>query len=416
MRSVQKKQRNPVQKIVAHFLPWLKTEQPSIVEYVEQAKFEGPDRKLRQWPHFENGHSASRFCNAWLAATLGAGMVTLGSAIGCNTNKTSCNHGFLVNTSQVTAAIGVLSATMVSLCADGHKISYGTLFSLTRRRKRGEQEAKRNFDGILTDNDVLNGVTLLPAMQRFDAARKPIENSRDFAALAFVKTGDKIVNGIVSQFEKDQSGILQAANDSLKYYNDFPADEDNTKVFTALAAKFADPKFIGALALGIFNGDVHQDLVEALKQYGDEDKLHKALVYLCTNATIVVDVINKLQQRIPDALPKNIKECRERLEIRRNNLIKSYPEIAGGFGLELIPDADIDAVNAAFAALDISGVVHLPSQANDDNRAAQLEARFAALEAGAAAARAALPEQQPPLKFGLTQLEEGVHERRGGGR
>jgi len=191
-----------------------------------------------------------------------------------------------------------------------------------------------------------------------------------------------------------------------------PTDEDKTKGLPALAAKFADPKFIRALAPGIFNGDDHQDLVDALKQYGDEDKLREALVDLCMNATIFVDVISKLQERIPDVLPKNIEECRERLETCRYALVNSYPEIAAGYGLNLSSDAGIDAVNAAFAAADISGVVHLPSQANDDNYD-PLEDRFAALEAGAAAVQAALnPAQESALKLKLQALEQKVREER----
>ncbi len=397
--------------VMARFLPWLKTEQPPIVEYVEQAKFTGKNHKLRQWPDRDNRIKVligSHIAKIGLTATLVAGIVTTSNAISCNINKT-CNSGALVDSIKSTmllgALLGALSAGVVGLSA----VSPATLLSLASRHKKGRKEAERNFDGIRTDNGVLNGDALLPAMQRFYAARKPIENSEDFAALAFVETGDNIVHGIVSQFERDQSGILQAARDALNYHNALPTDEDKTKGLPALAAKFADPKFIRALAPGIFSGNEHQDLVEALKQYGDEDKLREALVDLCMNATIFVDVINKLQERIPDALPKNIKKCRERLENCRYALVNSYHEIAAGYGLNLSSNAGIDAVNAAFAAADISGVVHLPSKANDDNREAQLEARFAALEAGAAAVQVALDSVQLAT---MARLEQEVREGR----
>jgi hypothetical protein len=101
------------------------------------------------------------------------------------------------------------------------------------------------------------------------------------------------------------------------------------------------------------------------------------------------------------------------LEHRRSALIKAYPDIAQGFGLDLRPDADIDAVidavNAAFAALNLSGVVDLPSKANDDNPEDRLEAQFAALETGTAAARAALNPQQQAT---IARLEQVVDEGR----
>jgi hypothetical protein len=304
---------------------------------------------------------------------------------------------------------------------------------------------------------------------------------------------------ILSLFEPKKN-ILTEAEEKLRYYNNMANDQDKEQYFPDLTAQFAESKFIGALALGIFSGDDHQGLVEALAQYGDKDKLYEALFDLCTSATIVVDVVNKLQERIADALPKNIKEYRERLEIRRNNLIKNHPDIAKGYQLEISVDdivyqiekdgsgileeakndlcrykdnrygyqdrkkifddltakfADpkfiralakgilsgddhqdlvdalkqygdgnkldeelvnlstnvpkIYAVNAAFADLDLSGVVHLPSQANDGNREAQLEAKFVALEAGSAAARAALNPQQQAT---IARLEQVVDEGR----
>jgi hypothetical protein len=401
--------------VMARFLHCLQTEPPSIVEYVEQAKFVGKNNKLRKWPDKKNRNSelvTSHFVKIGLAATLVAGIVATSNdvkAVRCNINQQTCNSGALASYAAVFSA--GMSANMVH----GSSVSLVTLLSLARRRKRGNQEAKRNFDGILTDGDVLNGVTLFPAMQRFYAAKSFFKNSGDFAALAFVETGDNIVDCIVSSpFRMDQSGILQAAKDSLHYYNNQPTDEDKTNGFTALEAKFADPKFIGALAPGIFNGDDHQELVDALTQYGDKDELHTAMISLCTNASVFIDVATKLQEIIPDLLdPKIVSKARD-LEQYRFSLIKAYPDIAEGFGLDLRPDADIDAVNAAFADLDLSGVVHLPSQANDGNREAQLEAKFAALEAGSAAARAAL---NPGEQATMARLEqEARREGRGGGR
>jgi len=202
--------------VMAGFLPWLKTEQPSIVDYVEKAKFTEKNHKLRQWPDRDNRIEvliASHIANIGLTATLVAGIVMTGNAIRCNINNKTCDRGAFVNPTIV--LLGGLSAAVVgfggglNLC--DNNISPGTFLSLARRRKRGREEAERNFDGIRTDNGVLNGVTLLPAMQRFYAARRPIENSEDFAALAFVKTGDNIVDNIISFFERYQSGILQAA-------------------------------------------------------------------------------------------------------------------------------------------------------------------------------------------------------------
>jgi hypothetical protein len=305
-------------------------------------------------------------------------------------------------------------------------VSLGTFLSLAQRKKRGKDAAESLFDGVLTDDGLFNGTKLLTALQNFSATKEAIQafypvikkntsyRSVDPAAISYVENGDAAIGSILSFFDREKN-ILTEAKAKLRYYNNLVTDEDKEQYFPDLTAQFADSKFVDALALGIFNGDNHQGLVKALVQYGDEDKLHTAMISLCTNASVFIDVANKLQERIPDSLdPKILSKARE-LEQRRFVLIKDCPDIAEGFGLvDLRPDADIDAVNAAFADLDLSGVVHLPSKANDDNPEDRLEAQFAALEAGSAAVRAALNPQQQATMARLEQ--EARREGRGGGR
>jgi hypothetical protein len=502
-------QRNPVQQIAARRLSW-RQKNPSIVQYVEAAKYVGGGTRERNWPEsykYDNILFFSRIANFGLKATLvGAASALLSISINCTAKTNMCNN---INAIRNTAAIIATSTAIFTALFSPfyHGLSPGTFLTLAQRKKRGKDAAESLFDGVVTDDGLFNGPKLLTVMQSFYATRKLFENDADPAAISYVENGDAAIGSILSLFEPEKN-ILTEAEAKLRYYNDLPTDEDKKQYFPALTAQFADPKFVDALALGIFNGDDHQELVDALAQYGDKDKLYEALFDLCTSATIVVDVVNKLQERIADALPKNIKEYRERLEIRRNNLIKNHPDIAKGYKLEISVDdivyqiekdgsgilekakndlckykdnryidqyrkkyfddltakfADpkfiralakgilsgddhqdlvdalkqygdgnkldedlcnlrtnapkIYAVNAAFAALDLSGVVNLPSKANDDNPEDRLEAQFAALETGTAAVRVALnPGEQAAVTVKLAQLEQVVDEGRGGGR
>jgi hypothetical protein len=425
MPSVQKKQGNPVQQIVARFLP--QQESKPIVTYVE-----GVDPITRRGMKKivkENLHPLRNF-GIWMAVGTVCGLVSISSVnYTLKMNKElDIQHYFLhemekgsslANNTQVKAKNDSRNSSVwqaavggtVSLVYYAGSVFFigGSLNALRipRRKREGLRAASELFDEFLTNDGAINGVKLLPSMQEFFASKKLFDGNDDPAAISYIANGQASVDAILSIFEVDKSDILKSTVAKLNCYNDLPESLAKNDFFNALTAQFDDPKFIRALALGIFNGDDHQDLVEALKQYGDEDKLHKALVDLCTNATIVVDVVHKLQERIPDALPENIKELKTKLETGRHTLIKGHPEIAGGFGLELSPDADIDAVNAAFAALDISGVVHLPSQAKDDDREALLEAQFTALKAGTAATRLAL---NPGEQATMARLEREVHE------
>jgi hypothetical protein len=511
-------QRNPVQQIAARLLPW-RQEQPSIVQYVEAAKYVGGGTIERKWPvsHvYDKILFFSGIANFGLKATLvwAASSIIFGG-INCTVKTNICDN--IDATKNTAAVIAASTATATALFTPLDRgLSLGTFLTLAQRKKRGKDAAERLFDGVVTDDGLINGTKLLTAMQNFYVTKKAIQEfypefettspeyqRKDPAVISYVENGNAAIESILSLFEPEKN-ILTEAEAKLRYYNNLEDDQYKEKYFLDFTEQFADPQFVDALALGIFNGDDHQELVDALAQYGDKDKLYEALFDLCTNATIAVDVIHKLQERIPDALPKNIKEYRERLEIRRNNLIKNHPDIAKGYQLEISVDdivyqietdgsgileeakndlcgykdnrysnqyrkkyfddltakfADpkfiralakgilsgddhqdlvdalkqygdgnkldedlcnlrtnapkIYAVNAAFAALDISGVVHLPSQANDGNREAQWDARLAALETGIEVARAALNPQQQAT---MARLEREVREGRGGGR
>jgi hypothetical protein len=438
-------QRNPLVNFAANLFPW-QQKKPSIVEYVEAAKYVGGGTRERNWPRSDEYREIlflSHIANFGLKATLvWAASSLLSISINCTAKTNMCNNINAIRDTAAAIAVGTAISTAL-LSPFDHMLSPGTFLTLAQRKKRGEDAAESLFDGVVTDDGLFNGSELLTALQNFYATRKLFENDADPAAISYVENGDAAIEAILLSFDfnfdfnGDKSNILTEAKAKLRYYNDLPTDEDQKKYFPNLTAQFTDPKFVYALALGIFNGDNHQGLVKALARYGDKDELHKAMIYLCTNASVFIDVATKLQERIPDLLdPKIVSKARE-LEQRRFVLIKDCPDIAEGFGLklrsdkksgvvnavvaamaqgfglDLSPDADIDAVNAAFAALDISGVVHLPSKANDDNPEDRLEAQFAALETGTAAARAALNPQQQAT---MARLEQGVDEGLGGGR
>jgi hypothetical protein len=422
-------QRNPVQQIAARLLPW-QQEQPSIVQYVKAAKYVGDGTIKRKWPESDEC-AESYITNFGLKATLvGAASALLFSSVNCTAKTNIChNISAIKNTAAgiafVTAAVPIALSGLVLL----QGVSLGTFLSLAQRKKRGKDAAESLFDGVLTDDGLFNGTKLLTALQNFSATKEAIQafypvikkntsyRSVDPAAISYVENGDAAIGSILSFFDREKN-ILTEAKAKLRYYNNLVTDEDKEQYFPDLTAQFADSKFVDALALGIFNGDDHQKLVDALVQYGDEDKLHTAMISLCTNASVFIDVANKLQERIPDSLDPKIVSVKKWLEQRRFILIKDDPAIAQGFGVKLSPnadiDADIDAVNAAFAALNISGVVHLPSQANDDRREAQCEAQFAALETGIEVALNQV--EQAAVKVKLAQLEQGVDKGRGGGR
>lgn len=423
-------QRNPVQQIAARLLSW-RQEQLSIVQYVEAAQYVGGGTRERNWlirdeNKYNNILLESRIYNFFVKATLASSTsVLFFSAINCTANTKICNN---IKDTKLTAAVTAVSTAPFTAAASGFALlqglSLGTFLSLASRDKRGKDAAESLFDGVVTDDGLFNGTKLLTALQNFSATKEAIQafypvikkntsyRSVDPAAISYVENGDAAIGSILSFFDREKN-ILTEAKAKLRYYNNLVTDEDKEQYFPDLTAQFADSKFVDALALGIFNGDNHQGLVKALVQYGDEDKLHTAMISLCTNASVFIDVANKLQERIPDSLdPKIISKARD-LEQYRFSLIKAYPDIAEGFGLKLRSDADIDAVNAAFAALDLSGVVNLPSKANDDRREAQLEAQFAALETGTAAVRVALNPQQQAT---MARLERDVNEGLGGGR
>jgi hypothetical protein len=511
--SQNKSGRNPLVNFAANLFPW-QQKKPSIVEYVDRGVRPGILAKMKKIEK-DDLHPLR---NLGILATVSACCLLVACSSARYLDSIEAKYRFKelseTDLSANKAAKTQLGAMGTTLGGLGSLASFvrgsacigGSLAALTlaQRKKRGEDAAESLFDGVVTDDGLFNGSELLTALQNFYATRKLFENDADPAVISYVENGDAAIGSILSLFNGDGSNILTEAKAKLIYYNDLPTDEDKKQYFPDLTAQFADPKFVDALALGIFNGDDHQELVDALAQYGDKDKLYEALFDLCTNATIVVDVVNKLQERIADALPKNIKECREILEIRRNNLIKNHPDIAKGYQLEISVDdivcqiekdrsgilneannnlgkyngnrynnqyrkkffddltakfADpkfiralalgifngddhqdlvfalkkygdgnkldeelvnlstnvpkIYAVNAAFAALNISGVVNLPSKANDDNPEAQWDARLAALETGIEVARAALNPQQQAT---MARLEREVREGLGGGR
>jgi hypothetical protein len=432
-------QRNPVQQIAARFLP--KQESKPIVTYVE-----GVDPITRRGMKKivkENLHPLRNF-GIWMAVGTVCGLVSISSVnYTLKMNKElDIQHYFLhemekgsslANNNQVKAKNDSRNSSVLQAAVGGTAslVYYaGSVFfiggslnalRIPRRKREGLRAASELFDEFLTNDGAINGVKLLPSMQKFFASKKLFDGNDDPAAISYIANGQASVDAILSIFEVDESDILETTVAKLNCYNDLPEGSSQDEYFSTLTAQFTDPKFIGALALGIFSGDDHQELVDALTQYGDKDELHKAMISLCTNASVFIDVANKLQERIPDSLDRKILSKARELEQRRFVLIKDCHDIAEGFEVKLSPNADIDAVNAAFAALDLSGVVNLPSKANDDRREAQLEAQFAAqfadLEDGATAAQPALnPAQQPPLELGLAQLEQVVDEGRGGGR
>jgi hypothetical protein len=428
--SQNKPGKKPFQQIASRFLPWWQ-EQQSIVEYVQAAKHVGGGTRERKWlTRDENKYNnillESRIYNFFVKATLASSIsVLFFSAINCTANTKICNN---IKDIKLTAAVTAVSTAPFTAAASGFALlqglSLGTFLSLASRDKRGKDAAESLFDGVVTDDGLFNGTKLLTALQNFSATKEAIQAfypgvktktssayvDADPAAISYVENGDAAIGSILSLFNGDKSNILTEAKAKLIYYNNLATDEDKEKYFPDLTAQFADPKFVDALARQVFvGGGDHQGLVKALAQYGDEDKPHTAMISLCTNASVFIDVATKLQERIPDSLdPKIVSKARD-LEQYRFSLIKAYPDIAEGFGLKLRPDADIDAVNAAFADLDLSEVVHLPSQANDDNPEDRLEAQFAALEAGSAAARAALNPQQQAT---IARLEQVVDEGR----
>jgi hypothetical protein len=430
--SQNKSGRKPLVNFAANLLPW-QQKKPSIVQYVEKAKYVGGGTIERKWPRSDE-YAESYITNFALKATLlSAASALLFSSVNCTANI--CNNiNAIRKTAAVTAIVTAIVTASVTTVFSGvallEGLSLGTFLSLAQRKKRGKDAAESLFDGVVTDDGLLNGTKLLTAMQNFYATTQAIKAFypgvktktssaddqyviADPAAISYVENGDAAIGSILSLFNGDKSNILTEAEAKLRYYNNLANDKDKEQYFPDLTAQFTDPKFVDALALAIFNGDNHQGLVKALARYGDKDELHTTMISLCANASVFIDVANKLRERIPDSLDLKIIMRKPWLEHRRSALIKAYPDIAQGFGLDLRPDADIDAVidavNAAFAALNLSGVVDLPSKANDDNPEDRLEAQFAALETGTAAARAALNPQQQAT---IARLEQVVDEGR----
>lgn len=322
-----------------------------------------------------------------------------------------------------------------------------SVLTLARRKRRGENAARDLFDGVITNDGKINGTKLLDAMQEFWATQKYFKDLGfdskfdkdnwsdskgykgiwDPAVSSYIVSGEAYIDAILSEFRMEKGGILKETLAKLNYYNKLSEGSAQDDYFPTLTEQFDDPEFIRALALGIFNGGFHlvealkqqdnggfhQDLVEALKQYGDESALQDVMRDLCTKATIVVDVINKLQETIPDALPWELKYNKDKIARGRHKFIEMYPEIADCFQLcNLSSNSSIDEVNAAFAGLNYSGVLDLPSGGRELDPDAAFEARIAASEAGAPAAQAALNPAEQALKLRLDQLEREVQEDR----
>jgi hypothetical protein len=333
-----RKKRNPF-NVITRFLP--KWEEKTIVDYVKDGQFVGTNRRPRNWPTGWDPNSYQLNKKEAVLTNSFAMKIGIAGTIAClailNTSPKGLMGqlagGFLLPSAGA-AWLGFSQGTQYT--------SAGILMVYASRRRRGQKAAKENFDGVVTNDGLLIGTNLLPAMKKYLSTKTLFER--------MYNTSDLV-----------ESGVDPATTSFV---------EDGKAFIKDLIARVLDDK-------AILEADYQKSLD------GVQDNLIPKLVLVLKNATVLIDVIGKLEETRADELGGEVLLKKDDLQRFRFNLIKNHPGTvqflnSEGHYLNVSPNAEIDEVNKSFAELDLSEVVYLPSDTSIDAITSQENPWFAA--------------------------------------